>query len=625
MDDSIYSSLKTTLRIHSIEMTNFRNIVHSKIVFPNSSLGDLQKCLPSVLGIYGQNGSGKTSVVMALGLLKQLVSGRTANRDVNRRYLSCIRKGCDRATLTFEFSLLNRIHSNRDFSETEKEVLSLSTDAAKYEITYSFDIIFAETFDDKSENRIKVIQFENEQLSIKIIGVDGVIVTPKQVFIDTSESVCTGKMQSFGSKSKFRMITHSDTELQTELFKIKAIAKSQSRSFIFSDDFIEKIWIKYIESRESKLIDLYRKVFWMFIEFGTAENESEFQEIYQQKVRQLLAENSELDGFNYDQKSIYEADADELDNAFGQYGRALVNNINATFGTTSDFDSLIDSEEEFDKLLTDLESNSHYREQVLTQSLIEVLVAIFTDIKSNLFVIDTINMGIVTVNKRLPLVIRIETTNDITGEREFSYRTLSLKMDEETRIDSKDYDAVAESISKLSLVVSRIIPELTLTINNLGARYVEDKELNSIEILAIRDGVTIPLKYESDGIRRLISILSPLIGVYNDPSIILAVDEIDSGIFEYLLGEIFQVFSDYSKGQLIFTSHNLRPLEVLPARFLVFTTANAQNRYTALEKRGNTNLRDKYFRSITLGTDGDEIYRSTDTNDIADAFEFAGN
>ena len=37
------------------------------------------------------------------------------------------------------------------------------------------------------------------------------------------------------------------------------------------------------------------------------------------------------------------------------------------------------------------------------------------------------------------------------------------------------------------------------------------------------------------------------------------IDELDSGIYEYLLGECLEVMQDKAKGQLIFTSHNLRP------------------------------------------------------------------
>ena len=48
----------------------------------------------------------------------------------------------------------------------------------------------------------------------------------------------------------------------------------------------------------------------------------------------------------------------------------------------------------------------------------------------------------------------------------------------------------------------------------------------------------LPLKYESEGIKKITSILHLLIAAYNNPSITLAIDELDSGIYEYLLGEL---------------------------------------------------------------------------------------
>ena len=49
------------------------------------------------------------------------------------------------------------------------------------------------------------------------------------------------------------------------------------------------------------------------------------------------------------------------------------------------------------------------------------------------------------------------------------------------------------------------------------------------------------------------------------------IDELDSGIYEYLLGECLEVMQDKAKGQLIFTSHNLRPLEILENDSLLYT------------------------------------------------------
>jgi hypothetical protein len=123
----------------------------------------------------------------------------------------------------------------------------------------------------------------------------------------------------------------------------------------------------------------------------------------------------------------------------------------------------------------------------------------------------------------------------------------------------------------------------------------------------------------------MVSILSLLIAVYNEESFTVAIDEIDSGIFEYLLGEMLAVMSESIKGQFIFTSHNLRPLEVLPAKYLCFTTVNPENRFITLPHRGNSNMRDTYFRNIVLGSNKESIYNATDRFDIESAFYRAGH
>ena len=78
--------------------------------------------------------------------------------------------------------------------------------------------------------------------------------------------------------------------------------------------------------------------------------------------------------------------------------------------------------------------------------------------------------------------------------------------------------------------------------------------------------------------------------------------EVLSHFFEFLLGEILQVISVHGKGQLIFTAHNLRPLECLPSSCLVFTTTNPDNRYIKFRGSGaSNNLRSQYLRAINLG------------------------
>ncbi len=87
-----------------------------------------------------------------------------------------------------------------------------------------------------------------------------------------------------------------------------------------------------------------------------------------------------------------------------------------------------------------------------------------------------------------------------------------------------------------------------------------------------------------------------------------------------------KIIAEKGKGQLIFTSHNLRPLEVLDKRFIAFTTTNPKNRYIRFSNiKENNNLRNVYFNNIVLGGQKEEIYKPTKSGKISLAFLKAGD
>ena len=113
--------------------------------------------------------------------------------------------------------------------------------------------------------------------------------------------------------------------------------------------------------------------------------------------------------------------------------------------------------------------------------------------------------------------------------------------------------------------------------------------------------------------------------VYSNSPMCLIIDELDAGIYEYLLGELLSVFEKGAKGQLIFTSHNLRALEMINKNSIIFSTINPSNRYIRLQNiKSNNNLRDMYLRSIILGGQKENIYAETDSVEIGRAFRRAG-
>ena len=106
-----------------------------------------------------------------------------------------------------------------------------------------------------------------------------------------------------------------------------------------------------------------------------------------------------------------------------------------------------------------------------------------------------------------------------------------------------------------------IVPSIKLEITNIQEEILQSGNKGiSFNIVSVRNEKIIPLEYESEGIKRIISIMSAIIAVYNDKSICLFVDEFDSGIFEYLLGELVKIIYESGKGQFVFTSHNLKSI-----------------------------------------------------------------
>lgn len=215
-----------------------------------------------------------------------------------------------------------------------------------------------------------------------------------------------------------------------------------------------------------------------------------------------------------------------------------------------------------------------------------------------LFVIDTESSGIIGLKFALPLHTRFGNY---------------LNPAYQNRISIKKFNLLNKTFSNISKVLSELVPGLSIEIKKISDTVMKDGKPGYIAMpVAYRDGTEIPLRDESDGVRKIISVLSLIIAAYNDESTTIVIDEFDAGVFEYLLGEILQSFEESGKGQFIFTSHNLRPLEVIDKKFLVFTTTNENNRYYRFKDLSSTNnLRDKYFREIILGGQEEVLYNKT--------------
>ena len=532
-------------RIKKIEFINFRNIEYGTVEFPNSNIEDYAEEKTSILGLYGQNGSGKTSVIMALGILKDVLSGV----PLSNKYESCIRKGCERCSLKVSFSLLEKLTDSNNRPIMEQSY------SQRHEAFYDFDIVLADSDSDgfgdtQFSAKNKYLKIENEVFKFRSSNGFGNTFFPKQTVFDTRVNNETGKQKIFGSKWRENAYTNGDKEVLVQFKEIMAVTSSSSQSFIFSPRTL------------NLLISSIGKLF---------------------------------------------AEDEDVINANMKVYNAVMDAING---------------EDFQNKAMDLseEEISNIAASALLVTPLNLISNLRTFGNGYLHVIDTIITGQTNINTKMPLLLwkrGIDST--------YSYE-ISLLMDGPTSVNKKIYENVKSSLRDVSDVLEKIVPGLKLNIVELGSSLsIDNEEQCNFEVISEREGTSIPLKYESDGVRRIVSILSLLIAAYNDSSFTIAIDEIDSGIFEYLLGELLGIMQDNIKGQLVFTSHNLRPLEVLEPRYLCFTTTEPNNRFIRIANRGNSNLRDGYIRSIILNTQKEAVYNPTDRYEIELAFYKAGH
>lgn len=312
------------------------------------------------------------------------------------------------------------------------------------------------------------------------------------------------------------------------------------------------------------------------------------------------------------------------------------------FGPVAKYKQLIgkDSEESVEltveKRLAYRESRSFIFSKMLVETILEkhkdedersqvakatnnVIVALQGFALVQMFVLNTRDAGMLALDA-LPFPFRVIADEKITGGGAL------LPMRGAQTIPERIYGPVHTAIENMNIVLRELIPGLMVSLNRLGAEVMKNGETGvNVQLVSVRDGKTIPLSCESEGIKRIVSFLHLLILMFNDPSVTVVIDEIDSGVFEYLLGELLGIVSEHGQGQLIFTCHNLRPLETIDRGFVAFTTTNPAKRYTRMiNVKSSNNLRDFYYRDIILGGQREQLYEPTHNGEIELAFIEAG-
>ena len=180
--------------------------------------------------------------------------------------------------------------------------------------------------------------------------------------------------------------------------------------------------------------------------------------------------------------------------------------------------------------------------------------------------------------------------------------TFTLKYGSSNIYKETIVNSLEEIIQQINTIFSVIIQNSKIIMKKKLIKQVDDISEFAVEIYVVRDGQEIPIENESTGIIKIISLLSALIYYIQDEKAIIIIDELDIHIFEYLLAIMLEKMSKYAKGQLIFTAHNLLPMEKLNRNSIIISSKKDKEViYTYLNGTSSTtNLRNKYLRSQSL-------------------------
>ena len=115
-------------------------------------------------------------------------------------------------------------------------------------------------------------------------------------------------------------------------------------------------------------------------------------------------------------------------------------------------------------------------------------------------------------------------------------------------------------------------------------------------ILIYNDGKRINKKYESTGIKKIIEMYSALCSVENGD--IVFIDEFDANIHDVLLVKLVEYVMNYAEGQLIFTTHNLAPMDVLQKAKHSIDFLSPDSRITSWTSNGNYTAASLYRKGL---------------------------
>lgn len=204
------------------------------------------------------------------------------------------------------------------------------------------------------------------------------------------------------------------------------------------------------------------------------------------------------------------------------------------------------------------------------------------------------HMSYISNKLMLERLVKENSTTQINDENKDSYidKVFYLSTQNSDIVKVEDYDSYSEYISDLTKFIKIFKPSLD--------EIVIDKKINANEYYCKKifkyGEMEVDLEFESTGIKKIIRIYSALKSCANGK--ITFIDEMDANLHDVYFTKLIEFFKNDAYGQLCFTTHNLKPIEILKDNKHALVFLSNDSRIYSWTKDGNKSPMTKYINGL---------------------------
>ena len=198
------------IRIQSISIENIKNVSKGEVYLNETNPDSIGA---SVVGVYGQNGSGKTALIWAVGLVKDAMSGLSLPADTNYY----VKQNSEKAEIQMKFDI--------------------TIDERQYLVYYTL------AFNAIGES----VQISSESVDFSAKATDKMARITKTRIIGINYPVESSDLDNcfYGPDSRISEMVGNDKQIRSKLLVLQALAKEKKNSFIFNDKMTELLKVTF--------------------------------------------------------------------------------------------------------------------------------------------------------------------------------------------------------------------------------------------------------------------------------------------------------------------------------------------------------------------------------------------